>query len=152
MEFLTKWPLALILNVQNSLSIAFLAISDRYATLFFFKFLTKCLPSITFLAILDQYGIFYFLTKWPPALILNVQNSLSITFLAISDRYATLFFWEILTKWLPSAILDVRNSLLIVFLGHFRSIRNFIFFGNFWQNGCRRPFWIHVRNSCLNTC
>ena len=32
--------------------------------------------------------------------------------------------------------------------GHFRSIHNFIFFGNFWQNGCRRPFLmseIHFR-------
>ena len=71
-------------------------------------------------------------------------------FLAISDRYATLFFWKFLTKWLPSAILDIRNSHLIAFpaisdryatlffgcpkftfdriSGHFRSIRNFIFF------------------------
>ena len=33
--------------------------------------------------------------------------------------------------------------------GHFRSIRNFIFFWIFWQNGCRRPFWmseIHFRS------
>ena len=33
--------------------------------------------------------------------------------------------------------------------GHFRSICNFNFFLNFWQNGCRRPFWmseIHFRS------
>ena len=33
--------------------------------------------------------------------------------------------------------------------GHFRSICNLIFLGNFWQNGCRRPFWmseIHFRS------
>ena len=30
--------------------------------------------------------------------------------------------------------------------GHFRSIRNFIFFGNFWQNECRRPFWMSEIN------
>ena len=33
--------------------------------------------------------------------------------------------------------------------GHFRSIHNFNFFSNFWQNGCRRPFWmseIHFRS------
>ena len=32
---------------------------------------------------------------------------------------------------------------------HFTSIRNFILFGNFWQNGWRRPFWmseIHFRS------
>ena len=26
--------------------------------------------------------------------------------------------------------------------GHFRLIRNFIYFLNFLQNGCRRPFWM----------
>ena len=36
-----KWPPAPILDVRNSLLNAFLAISDRYATLFYFKFLTK---------------------------------------------------------------------------------------------------------------
>ena len=33
-----------------------------------------------------------FLSKWPPAAILDDQKSLSITFLAISDQYATFFF------------------------------------------------------------
>ena len=32
----TKWPAAPILDVRNSLLIAFLLISDRYATLIFF--------------------------------------------------------------------------------------------------------------------
>ena len=73
---------------------------------FFFKFLTKWLPSaildvrnslcFTFLAILDQYRIFDFFeeqnSKWLPAAILDVRKSLSISFLAISDRYATFFF------------------------------------------------------------
>ena len=36
-KFLTKWLPSVILNVRNSLSIAFLAISDRYATFFFDK-------------------------------------------------------------------------------------------------------------------
>ena len=126
-----------------------------------------------FRSIRNFYIFFYFLTKWPPALILDVRNSLSIAFLAISDRCKTLFFWEILTKWLPSAILDVRNSLPIVFLaildqcgififlnffdkmsavgrfgcpkftfdrisGHFRSIRKF----NFLEILTKWPFWI----------
>ena len=37
LEFFTKWPLAAILDDRKSLSIAFLAISDQYATLFFFQ-------------------------------------------------------------------------------------------------------------------
>ena len=36
-KFLTKWPRAPILDVRNSLSVEFLAISDRYATFFFWK-------------------------------------------------------------------------------------------------------------------
>ena len=60
-----------ILDVRNSLSIAFLATSDRYATLILF-------------------GIF--LTKWLPSVIVDVRNSLSIVFLAISDRLAILDF------------------------------------------------------------
>ena len=35
-----------------------------------------------------------FLTKWPPAPILDVRKSLSIAFLAISHRYATSFFFN----------------------------------------------------------
>ena len=46
LEFFTKWPLAAILDDRKSLSIAFLAISDQYATFFFFS-------------------------KWPPAAILD---------------------------------------------------------------------------------
>ena len=122
LKFLTKWLMSAILDVGNSLSIAYLAI-------------------------LDQYGFFFFefFTKWLPANILDVRNSLSIAFLAISDRYATLIVWEIFdkmaavghfgcpkftfdrisgrnfllkffTKWSPADILDVRKSLLIAFL------------------------------------
>ena len=35
LEFFTKWPLAAILDDRKSLSIAFLAISDQYATFYF---------------------------------------------------------------------------------------------------------------------
>ena len=72
--FFTKWLPVAILDVQNSLSMAFLAISDQYQT--FFK---------TF-------------TKWPPAPILDVRNSLLIAFFAISDRYAALMFFNFWTK------------------------------------------------------
>ena len=110
-----------ILDVRNSLSIAFLATSDRYATLILFlKFLTKWLPSvildvrnslsIVFLAISDRLAILDFL------------NSLSIAILAISDRYRILLFFS-------AAILDVRRS-------------------HFWPFLIDRPYWmskIHFR-------
>ena len=122
-KFFTKWPPAPILDIRNSLLIAFLAIQIDTQLYFFWKFFTK----------------------WLPSAILDVRNSLSIAFLAISDRYSP-FFGKFLTKWLPSAILDVRNSLSIAFLAildqyatlifwNFRSIQNFIGF-------FRRPFWI----------
>ena len=40
-KFWTKWPPAAILDVQKLLSITVLAISDRYTTSFFLKFLDK---------------------------------------------------------------------------------------------------------------
>ena len=122
--FFKKWPPAAILDVQKSLLIAFLTISDRYHNFYFVKLFTK----------------------WPLAAILDVRKSLSIAFLAISYRYGTFFlldyltkwppaeihfrshFWPFhidtellilfscLTKWPPSAILDVRDTLSIVFL------------------------------------
>ena len=67
--FWTKWLLSALLDVRNSLSIAFLSILDQYVTLFFLEILTK----------------------WLLSAILDVRNSLSIAFLAISDRYTTLF-------------------------------------------------------------
>ena len=89
--FLTKWPLSAILDFRKSLSIAFLAISDRSAILD-----VRNLLLIAFLAITDQYRTFFF-----SAAILDVRKSLSIAFLAISDL---------------SANLGVRNSLSIAFL------------------------------------
>ena len=69
--------------------------------------------SIAFLVISDQYATFIFFIKWLPATILDDRKSLSIAFLAISDQYSTFFFF---TKWLPTAILDDRKSLSIAFL------------------------------------
>ena len=133
-SFFLKWPPVAILDVQISL----LTISDQYHNIYFCDF---------------------FFTKWPH--------------LVISDRYATLLFLIFLIKWLPSitflVILDEYGKQILNFFdkmtagvnfgcpkftfdrisGHFRSIRNFIFFGNFWQNGCHRPFWmseIHFRS------
>ena len=82
-KFLTKWLPEAILDVRNSLSIAFLAISDRSAILDFRNSL-----SITNSGHFRSIQIYFS--------ILDVWKSLWIAFLAISD-------------W--SAILDVRNSL-----------------------------------------
>ena len=101
--FFTKWVPAAILDVRNSLSMAFLAISDHCKTFFF-----------------------TFYTKWPPEPILDVRNSLLISFLTISDRYTTLFFlgnFNIMAAvgyfWCPKFTFD-RIS------GHFRSMQNFL--------------------------
>ena len=70
-----------MLDVRISLSIAFLAISDRYQLNFFLKFLTK----------------------WLPSAILDVRNSLWITFLAILDqnRFCIffIFFFQNGCRW-----------------------------------------------------
>ena len=94
--FFTKWLPTAILNDRKSLLIAFLAISNQYATFIFF---TKWLPAtilndrksllIAFRTISDKSAIFIFFTKWLPAAILDDRKSLSISFLAISDQYAT---------------------------------------------------------------
>ena len=82
---------AAILDDRKSLSIAFLAISDQYAT-FFLKFIY-------------QNG------RRPPfwKSLLDDRKSLSIAFLAISDQYATFFLFF---KWPPAAILksDLRQN------------------------------------------
>ena len=78
-----------------------------------------------------------------------IGHSLPIVFLPFSGHFRSicnLIFLEILTKWLPSAILDVQNSLSITFLAISDRYSTFFFFGNFWQNGCRRPFWMSEIN------
>ena len=99
--FKTKWPPVAILDVQKSL----LTISDQYHDLYFCDFFYKMAigghfgcPKLTFDGISGHFrSIRNFFskhfTKWPPAPILDVRNSLLNAFLAISDRYATLIFF-----------------------------------------------------------
>ena len=125
--FFTKQLSAAILD--DRISIAFLAISDQYATFFFTKWLPAAILddrkslSIAFLAISDQYAtcIYFFHTKWLPATILDDRKSLSKAFLAISDQYATFFYFEFFSKWPPSAILEVRFGPFWMTENHFRS-------------------------------
>ena len=79
LKLITKWLPSAILDVRNSLSIAFLAISDRLAILDVWNSL-----SIAILAISYRSAIF------------DVRNSLSMAFLAISDPYGT---WFCLNVW-----------------------------------------------------
>ena len=150
--FFTKWLPAAILDVRKSLSIAFLAISDQYATLIFVceLFLQNgcsgnfgC-PKITFGHISDHFrsirNFFKILfTKWLPSAILDVWNSLWITFLAILDQYRFFIFFY---KMAARGHFGCSKITFDLISGHFRPIRNFILFGNFWQNGCCRPFWM----------
>ena len=52
------------------------------------------------------------------------------------------FFEKCLTKWPPAAILDDRKSLSIAFLAISDQYATLISWGNFLQNGRRRPFWM----------
>ena len=69
-QLFTKWLPAAILDDQKSLSIAFLAISNQYAT----------------------FIVLILFTKWLPAAILDDRKLLLIAFLAISDHMQLLFF------------------------------------------------------------
>ena len=130
--FFTKLVPVAILDVRKSLSISFLSISHRYATLIFVEIFDKMddvvnlgCPNFTFdrifghfRSIRNFYFFWKFLSKWLPAAILDVRNSLSIAFLAISDR---------------SAIMDFRNSLSIAILAISDRYRFFFSAGHF---GC----------------
>ena len=71
--FFIIWLSVAILDDRKSLSIAFLAISDQYATFFFF-------------------------TKWLLSAILDDRKSLLIALLTISDQNATFFLLEFFFK------------------------------------------------------
>ena len=117
--------------------------------------------SVAFLAISDQYETFCLIFLWLPSAILDVRNSLWITFLAIldkyrfffdnmanvghfgyryfnfdrisviSDRYATLIIFAIFNKMPDVGHFGCPKFTFDRISGHFRSIRNFIFFGKF---------------------
>ena len=123
----TKWLPAAILDGGKSLLIAFLAISDQYATLIFFHKMAASghfgLPKIAidhisrhFRSIRNFICFDFFFTKWLPAAILDDRKSPSITFLAISNQYATAggHFG------LPKITFDSISR-------HLRSIQNFFF-------------------------
>ena len=94
---------AAIFNVRNSLSIAFLAISDRYGTFFVVELFDKANGHFGWVDNVNYRTRPIYLE---PAAVLDVRNSLSIGFLALSNRYAAFVLLKCLTKWPPAAILD----------------------------------------------
>ena len=153
---ITKWLPSAILDVRNSL----LAILDQYRFFYFFldfvqygcrwpywmsenHFRSHFWP---FQIDTQLYFFWKFLTKWLPSAILDVRNSLWITFLAILDQYRFFIFFYKMAAGGHFGCPKITFDLISI---HFTSIRNFIFFWNFCQNGCRRPFWmseIHFRS------
>ena len=112
---ITKWPSAAILDDRKSLSIAFLAILEQYATFNFSDFFSQngCrrpfwMTKNHFRSHFSSFQIntqlyFYKMAagghfRWP-----------KITF----DHYS---WWNLFTKWPPAAILDDRKSLFITFI------------------------------------
>ena len=100
--FFTKWLPAAILDDRKSLSIAFLAISDQYATFNFFSqngcrrpfWMTENHFRSHFSPFQINTQLLFFFTKWLPVAILDDRKSLWIAFLAISDQYATFDFFH----------------------------------------------------------
>ena len=146
------------MDVQNSLSMAFLAISDQCE--FFLKIFLQngrrrsfWMSEIHFLSHvwpfqIDTQLFFKIFTKWLPSTILEVRNSLLMAFLAISDRYATLIFLKYFDKMAAVGHFGYPKFTFHHICGHFRLILNFIFFLNILQNG-RRHLFFDVRNSLL---
>ena len=116
--FFTKWPPADILDVQKSLLIAFLGISDRSAILDVWNSL-----SIAILAISDRYRICFFRRPfwmsenhfWLHFWSICHFGCPKFTFYGISGHFISIhnFFFNFLTKWLPAAILDGTTMSII---------------------------------------
>ena len=135
--------------VQKSLP----TISDQYHNYIFVKCVYKmaagghfgCLK-LTFDGISGHFksiqnSFFLIFTKWPPAPIFGCPKFI---FDRIFGHFISIlnFFLIFFTKWQPTPIFGCPKFTYDHISGHFRSIRKFIYFINFWQNGCRRLFWM----------
>ena len=113
--FFKKWPPVAILDVQKSL----LTISDQYHNLYFCEFVLQngCRRSFW---MSETHFWWHF---WP-------------------FKINTKLFFFLFYKMAAGAHFGCPKFTFDRISGHFRSIRNFNFFWNFLQNGCRRPFWM----------
>ena len=97
-----------------------------------------------------NFSFLKFLTKWLPSAILDVRNSLSIAFLAISDQYST-FFFEIFDIMAAVGHFGCPKFTFDRISGHFRSIRNFIYYILDWTTmsviELVRDIW--MTNACV---
>ena len=131
-----------ILDDQKSLSIAFVTISDQYATLFCSEYCSHrrrpfWMTENNFRSYFSPFQIntqlsFFFwkiFTKWPPSDIMDDRKLYSIAFLAISDQYATVISQNSRRRpfWMTENHFRLHFS-------HFRFIRNFYFLFFFLQN------------------
>ena len=128
--FTKKWPAA-ILDVQNSLSMAFLAISDEYKTFFsilFYKMATGAhfgCPKFTFECIsshfrsICNYNLFFIFDK------MTAVDQISVHFRSIRNL---IFFFN---KMAAGANFGCPKFTFGRISGHFRSICNFNFFWKF---------------------
>ena len=114
--FFTKWLPAAILDDRKSLSNAFLAISDQYAT-FFWIFISKWLPA----SILGHFG-------WP-----------KITFDRISSHFRSIRnIYYFSQNGCHRPFWMTENH----FWSHFSPFQINTQLWFFSQNGLRRPFWM----------
>ena len=155
LNFFTKWLPSVILDVRNSLSIEFLAISDRYSTLIFLEIFDKMAavghfgcPKFTFDRISGHFrSIRYFFFFFYKMAVGGHFGCSKMTFDCISDHFGSIGHFGCLKFTFDS------NS------SHFISIQNYFFRRPFWmsENHFRshiwpfqidRPFWmseIHFR-------
>ena len=143
-----KWP-----KVRNSLSIAFLATSDQYATLIFLEIFDKmaavshfgCLK-FTFDRIsghfrsIGHFGFPKFTFDHNSGHFRSIQNLIGFFRRSfwMSENHFRSYFWPFLIDrpyWMSK--IHFRWH----FWPFFRSIRILILFLNFGQNGRQRPFW-----------
>ena len=101
--FFTKWLLVAILDVRKSLSILFLSISHRYATLIFFEIFDK-------MADVGHFGCPKFTFDRISG---NFQIDRPFWISEIHFRSIRNFFLNFLTKWPPVAILDGTKMSII---------------------------------------
>ena len=129
-----------ILNDQKTLLIAFLAISDQYAT-FFYKMAAGGhfgWPKITFDRISHHfrsiYNFDFFFHKMAAGGHFGWRKSLFIAFLGISDQYTTFFFFWFFHKIAAGGLFGWPKMTFEYYIfRHFRSIHNFYFFWFFFQ-------------------
>ena len=141
---------AAFLDVRNSLSIVFLAISDRYATSFFKIFDLMAAvgnfgcPKFTFSRISGHFKLIPNFHKMAAIVHFGFRNSLSIAFLAILDKYRIIYFWNFFQNGRRRPLWMWEISIAFLAISDHMQL-----FFKFWHNGCRRPFWmskIHFRS------